>query len=400
MKTTRDFDDEATLDGYLDITALHPLDVIVCASQCNIHREIQKWSSGSFAHAGLLLTPMVTFESGLEGLFFTVTDELSFASVEGSLHLAMDLSDYTHFKVLRHPELANVSEEDLCNVQVSALGVCEELNLLNYPHLLRLVAAMPGLGAVASMADRLTRISDRLRHRRARGLFCSELVARVFNDIELPILGAGQSPAVASPQDISDSVLVEIHEAVLPPETCCIDCPNDIRDRILAPYVKLRQQLEPMPSAVSETGVETDGCTEMTVLKKRKQRSEDAADLLDKYQQLARSRRVAQGTNAESIQQQGDEAIRETIARHRRAEPAFIRELVANENEMFQSLHTSNSSIEEIRASLPTTGPEPIHDIHGWISRFTSPIVAYLDEHNPAAWDDLAPELTEGQPSA
>jgi len=385
MKVT-DRNGGSPLTGYLDIMALQPLDVIVCSSACDKHRRIQKWSSGCFAHAALLVSPMVTFESGLDGLFFRVTNELRFACVGNSLHLVMPLSEYTHFKILRHPELSSVSRSQLNDVRCKALNSCEELNLLNYPRLLRLVAAIPGLGATANMAAKLLCISDRLtKSQITHGLFCSELVASVFEDIKLPILNSGTSPATASSQDIANSVLVEVTDAILPPETDCTECPSDVRGRILRPYVRLRQQFCLMSPTVSVAESRAEAPAETTVLMHRKQRSEDTAKLLCEYQRMAGQLSIAEGTAVANIQQEGEDAILETIAIHRRAEPDFIRDLITSENELFDSLLTENSSIEEIRASIPECIAEPIQNINAWINDFTSPIVTYLDKHNPQA---------------
>jgi hypothetical protein len=227
---------------WLDIHALRPLDTVLTRADQKAAIATTKLSGGEFSHASFVVDPLMWFDAQPEGCgyhFLTgsiVTHDSDF----------LDVSNYRHILVLRHPIVALLSPERQAQLAHAAERMCQRLigrRYARYEHLLSLVK-LPLVRKSISRRPKAWRsfalAVDRLHalfrgHEGTIGMriweallcgykttashFCSELVVYLYEALGLDMVLDGEAKSF-SPDDLRSpdrSLLQELGGVLVTP---------------------------------------------------------------------------------------------------------------------------------------------------------------------------------------
>jgi len=198
----------------LRLNALRAGDVILTRGLEKMSTAIAHLSDGEFSHAALCTAANIVFESdgGLVG--FKVLENLGWTKTihgEGQLGRLPDAAK--NCAVYRHPKMQSVSADRFAAVLEQEM--LESFGK-HYSEMFRLIR----LANINDSAKHLVGSFLRLHHRwylkdNIPGPFCSELVARFYKRLDLPLFQSGKLPDQISPNDLTRSLLIRVNDAVL-----------------------------------------------------------------------------------------------------------------------------------------------------------------------------------------
>jgi hypothetical protein len=193
------------------------MDVVLSVGRQHRKRSklIQLASFGRYSHAALVISERWWFEADEKGCFpsFVRTNHAGF--VNGERVLLMDLSEYREIQVYRHPRFYGLSEARRDEIRKRIGAAISSFNFHEYPELAKLAhAAHPPLRrfliAVARWSRRyLRRFSAPI----IPGKFCSEAVAHIFQEMEVPLFDDQRDSSEVSPSNIAQSLLEPLDAA-------------------------------------------------------------------------------------------------------------------------------------------------------------------------------------------
>lgn len=205
---------------YLDCQQLQPADVILTAQRSLVSSAIRAATRGPYSHAALVIDKDLIFEATQEGVGYT---RLSCARLEyptashdvRQLHALPEA--VTRAVVLRRGGLVGVTKSRLTQLVTPFLwkqypALAETTTVFDTPTMRRGFAA-------------LLRLHDRTRKTPLRnpGLFCSQLVAAIFQALDSPLI-PGIAAERFSPSRILKAALTDVEHAVTQPDpTATID---------------------------------------------------------------------------------------------------------------------------------------------------------------------------------
>ena len=191
-----------------------------------------------YSHAALVLQGGSWFESSDNGVAF-LYKRVSKTEKHGTeLWRLVDVSDFVHFDVYRHPLLERShppSELAQLIIKLTRHWVGRE-----YPPLRRLAGAtplLPGLPRfkriLGDIKDKYDEVRFKLPRVVAPGPFCSELVVRIYRELalelnpKLTVFVAPRSARLISPNDLADpeiSTLRIVNDAIVYEDSGISDC--------------------------------------------------------------------------------------------------------------------------------------------------------------------------------
>ena len=143
-----------------------------------------------------------------------VVQSLGWATISGSLaRLGAIPGRPTQFALYRHPRMSDVSKSRFKEVLLEEMS---ESYGKDYSEMFRLAALADSIPAVNAVLDLYYRIEHKLRYaENVPGPFCSELVARFYERLGLPLFSKPRRPEHVSPNDLTQSNLERIEDAVV-----------------------------------------------------------------------------------------------------------------------------------------------------------------------------------------
>jgi len=188
--------------------------VLLTLGSGKMSKAIALFSGGEFSHSALCTSPYMIFESDGE----TEIGHKVLKTV-GYLHGRSKLEQYGKIPgdpvrgaVYRHPEMVSISpqqfEEALKKAMLESFGK-------TYSKMARLARLAKASTAVQWAVDLYCKFDDwRLSKDAIPDAFCSELVARFYKRLGLPLFSEGKSPEDVSPNDLSRSNLKPVSDIV------------------------------------------------------------------------------------------------------------------------------------------------------------------------------------------
>jgi hypothetical protein len=203
---------------YLDPRLVAPGDVLLHASLGISSFATQTMTRSKYSHARLAITGNYVFEALADGVFPT---PLPYEAVDhnGAHALAVPLPKIRRAMLLRHRALRTRVETKRIAVLEEVLEAMSPFIGRPYSELVRLLgAASWPLGVrkfVASQIEKGRRLPES-----ERGVFCSELVVKVFESMELEGFKRCGAPGTISPGDLKrNKQLEEVKGAVFKAES-------------------------------------------------------------------------------------------------------------------------------------------------------------------------------------
>lgn len=193
---------------YLDHRLVAPGDVILQLGSSPFSKAITKVTRARFSHAQLALGGLIVYEALADGVFPTT---LSFESVrqDGSQRQAVALPGVRRAVVLRHRSLLARVESRRFDVQDELLEITGRFLGRPYADLIQLLSAapQPGVRPLSQWLGRHMRAGT--LSERDRGIFCSELVARVMGAMGLNLFTPQRRPGAISPGELAKSTFLQ-----------------------------------------------------------------------------------------------------------------------------------------------------------------------------------------------
>jgi hypothetical protein len=205
----------------LDGSRLLPGDVLLTRGTDTESKLISKglfgiskglFSGGRFSHAALLVSPSRIFESDGGIIGSKVLNLLGWATKDNRPVPLFEIPGGTpkEAAVYRHPDFHEVQGQ-FDKAYIEEMKDSFGRGYSQYFRVVRL-AKLPGfLGMPAAW---LTRLVERYGKRNAvPGVFCSELVARIYHRLDLDLFGGSRNPDQVTPNDLARSKLLKVPEA-------------------------------------------------------------------------------------------------------------------------------------------------------------------------------------------
>jgi hypothetical protein len=207
---------------FLDASVVRPGDVLITMGTGLNAKAIQVLSNARYSHAAVWL-PLAAgnvhmlAESDGDGVGFTPMLPTRFENTGSppAFVRAYAVPGVTRYKLLRHPQIQNISPERLL---AAAQKLQDEHFSRPYSHRSRLLDAydMPApLRELAKKAYDMVQKPDPIA-----GSFCSELVGLFFNEIGLPLFTEDRAPSSIAPKDLDAEgcLLEDVGGAFLMPD--------------------------------------------------------------------------------------------------------------------------------------------------------------------------------------
>jgi hypothetical protein len=181
------------------LNSLKPLDVVVTRPRlAPLSKGIAALTSGKYSHAALVVSRLIRFEATATGLGYSIARP-SYAAIENSglpPLLMQSMHRYAHVAVYRHPQIEKLDAEALRKRQDELIEIAGQFNALRYPP----VSAFANLAASIGWPRYLTnKLSGWPAKESNFGPFCSQLVAEIFEQLDLPAFSIPQQSNVVSP---------------------------------------------------------------------------------------------------------------------------------------------------------------------------------------------------------
>jgi hypothetical protein len=179
---------------------------------------------GLFSHAAIWL-PRVTGTAALTGIFGlelfesedsgvgeTSLTKAYFTTRHGMQELGMLISDAAAVALFRHPMIEKLEPRLL---EDAANRLREKEQYLGYSELDRLAQAANRMPLLKPYITSFLRSQDNRDVTLVPGSFCSELVAKYFDELGLALFEPRRAPETVAPNDLRDSLLKEVKGAFL-----------------------------------------------------------------------------------------------------------------------------------------------------------------------------------------
>jgi len=172
---------------FINLSLLKPGDVILTYPAGSL---AETWESagivlstgGPYSHAILVIEPMRWYESGDEGVgpFLVTFDRIEIGGT-GGLRMLKSLDKWKHFDVFRRDGLPSDTEQFTSALQ----KITDQLNYKRYPSYTRIARDLQVLEWLPLRDSLASLFSDNVLPNVNRGLFCSEVVAHVYQELGL-----------------------------------------------------------------------------------------------------------------------------------------------------------------------------------------------------------------------
>jgi hypothetical protein len=213
---------------YLRTDLLRTGDVLLTYSDHPVSAGIASLTEGEFAHVALVISPGQLYEAeGKNGVALKTIKQVGLATLKGKpTVLGAIPGNPIDCKVLRHPALASLGQEV---IDEALAGLYQDSHGLLYSTLERMVDLAKKLPEGARPAlKKMAAFIDGLKTRTLHGYFCSEVVARFFPILGVPLFTDGRPPEDTIPNDLQarTSYLREVPDVVLQAGTVHLE-PDD-----------------------------------------------------------------------------------------------------------------------------------------------------------------------------
>jgi hypothetical protein len=202
--------------GQLALETLKPGDIILTASPTWSSMSIRIASGSIYSHASLVIDPLIWFEAVDEGVQYRIVDA-GIGVIEGKLHYLHSLATYKRLAVYRHPQLAELSIEELEWFGQQLMAESKKFFLLAYPPadaFLPILKANLGYTKIAKYVSRLFTDKHSIMESfpelsKYYGPFCSSLVVNCLREVDLQAVGiqgalmANLDPSAITPGALS-----------------------------------------------------------------------------------------------------------------------------------------------------------------------------------------------------
>jgi hypothetical protein len=208
----------------LRLDLLEPGDVLLMRGEGGQSTAIAGFSGGDFSHAALWINPLTSLESdgesdgGLIGPKHTRC--FGTARQDGQpVALGEIVGAPLACEVYRHPGIKDLSVEQFAAALEAEMHASYGKDYSEYYRLVA-IANLPGWPALSKylvpLATEVTRACERRFSRdKIHGPFCSELVARFFRHLGLPLFNEDRPAEQISPNDLGRSALDRVEGAVV-----------------------------------------------------------------------------------------------------------------------------------------------------------------------------------------
>jgi hypothetical protein len=200
-------------------------DILLTRGSEKKSKVIARFSSGQFSHSALCINPHMIFESDGGFIGQKVFETIGTAEIGGVTASVSEIpGEPADAAVYRHPLMARVPEERFREVLFAEMS---ESYGKDYSEMSRLVALAQTPRAVKMLLETYYHLEHKVRYsENVPGPFCSELVARIYSRLGLPLFPSDKSPDQVSPNDLaSSSNLVKVEDAIVPSACLSIQPP-------------------------------------------------------------------------------------------------------------------------------------------------------------------------------
>jgi hypothetical protein len=180
-------------------------------------------SGGDFSHAALVINQALTFESDGDIIGFRPISWIGWGSVynEGT-RLAQVAGNPAICAIFRHPDMGKISD---ANFAAALRQEMKESFRRNYSELYRLVRLANLSAPVVSFATAAAKLYHHARklENQITGPFCSELVAKFFNRLDLKLFSDPLSPCDITPNRLANSPVLRNEKRLVVESSCVSD---------------------------------------------------------------------------------------------------------------------------------------------------------------------------------
>ena len=204
---------------YLDCAILRPGDILLTADKSAVSTAIRAATGGPFSHAALIMERTVRLEAdgsgtGYTPMFYERVEQLTNPRRGRFLHLLPAAT--LRAKVVRRPGLADSDPKLFYTLS----DLAHPFLWKEYPELCNLAEVFHQEAVKRAAILPFLRVLDKYVKTKPTnpGLFCSELVAAIFERLGYPLF-AGVRPDEIGPNAIASSPdLIELGEAITTPD--------------------------------------------------------------------------------------------------------------------------------------------------------------------------------------
>jgi hypothetical protein len=173
---------------------------------------IAKWTAGEFSHAALCIERGMILESDGTIIRHKLLLHFGFVKINDALKNVSQLPDNpSKAAVYRHPEIETVRDQLTEAVRLLMEGDLGK----NYSELFRLVALLNLDHSVSSILTSLSRALEKKMETNVPGPFCSELIAKFYQRLNLQLFDDQRPPERVSPNDLASSRLCPVSDVVV-----------------------------------------------------------------------------------------------------------------------------------------------------------------------------------------
>jgi len=196
---------------YLRTEQLQPLDVILTRPRRSVSSKLIATSSwGKYSHAALVLSRNLRFESVAKGVKPTSVIYIKCEVSDNDFVFIEETTEYKYFDVFRHPHLSKMSPRDLKGLQKKLIALLPEVIYREYPDA-KAFQRFP----IARPFKIILNAYSKIQKKAIPGPFCSELVCRLYDRLNLPLFDTRIHHRQVSPTRLSRSRLINISNQLI-----------------------------------------------------------------------------------------------------------------------------------------------------------------------------------------
>jgi hypothetical protein len=192
---------------------VQPGDVVLMLGSEKKSGAIASFSGGRYSHAALCITSDMIFESDGGIIDRKLLQIVGWATMGGlQVRLGAVPGRPNQFALYRHPRMSEISEARFRQVLLEEMS---DSYGKDYSEMFRLAPLAQTAPAIKAALDFYYRMEHKLRYaENVPGPFCSELVARFYDRLGLPLFSQPTRPELVSPNHLAASNLERIEDAV------------------------------------------------------------------------------------------------------------------------------------------------------------------------------------------
>jgi hypothetical protein len=191
---------------YLDHRLAAPGDVLLQLGEGRVSAAIARTTMAPFSHAAILVASTIMYEALDDGVLPTTLPLVAVQAVGDGVRLAAAMSDVRAARLLRHANLEQDVVARRFDVADEFMEKLLEFVGRRYADTCDLLRAAPSGSPLRALGSWLKSNSTRGRLPRSkRGIFCSELVARTYAAVGLPLFEKVTPAGRVNPGDLIGS---------------------------------------------------------------------------------------------------------------------------------------------------------------------------------------------------